>query len=137
MTALTIDLSVTGLAQHLLLHRVRSVMLHEVSFMTQERLRQHAPHVCQRMTRRACSTLPLLFVFMAAETCAHRRQAWPPRFYDTRVARSALSEFAFQRQMPIMIECDDAVRALDGRGDRGAQSIGVVAMTARASSHQR
>jgi hypothetical protein len=134
VAALAISLGVTRLAERLLLHRARSVVLHEVSFMTQERLWQHAPNVCERVTWRTRSPLPLLFVLMTRETRTHRRQTWPARFHDSRVARDALPKSALQRQVPVMVERNDTVGVLGGRG---TEASAVTSMTARASAEWR
>jgi hypothetical protein len=137
VAAFAIGLRVTSLAELLLLYGVGSVVLHEVAFVSQERLRQHAPDLGQRVTRCTLPAVPLLFVLMTAETLVHGRQARSARFHDARVTRHALSKGAFQRQMSIVIEGDAAVRMLDWCRYFRSQTTRIAMVTARTSTDRR
>jgi hypothetical protein len=137
MTAFAVGLRVTRLTQLLLLRGLDSVVLHEVSRVSQERLREQAPDLGERVTRRTLPAVPLLFVFVATEAFAHRRQRRTARFHHTRMTRHALPLDAFQRQVQIVIEGDTAVGMLDRCRDLCAEPARVPVMAACAATHGR
>lgn len=134
MTAFAISLSVTSLAQRLLLHRARSVMRHEITFMAQEALREQPTNLRVRVARRTRPLLPLLLVLVTAETRAHWRQPWSAGLDDAPVTRDALPECTLQRQVSVVIECNHAKWPLGRRGDLREKAIGVTLVATRATT---
>jgi len=91
VTIVTLGLRVARLAELFLLDGELAVPARKVAIVAKKRLGQDASQIARLVARSALAAAPLLFVFVTAETLAHRRRRRLARLDHAAMTGHALS----------------------------------------------
>lgn len=132
VASVAVGLRVARLTELLLSGGGGRVPAREVLVMSQKRARQGRAEVALVVAGSALGAFPLLLVFVASETLAHRRDGRALGIHDASVAADALSLNRRHREVLGVIEQDGAARAARRDFEHRGSLRGVALMAAGA-----